>query len=76
MPNPAGGGGAANNAAAQAGPEAPTDAENAHQDSLREIYLKQAEESVAGIEATIEGLKESLKAAKAELKRLKDGGRV
>jgi hypothetical protein len=76
MPDIAGGAGAAYNAAAQAGPEAPTDAENVHQDSLRGIYLKQAEESVAGIEATIEGLRESLKSAKAELKRLKDGGRV
>lgn len=76
MPNPAGGGGAANNATVQTVAEALADEEYAHQEELRKVHLEQAEQSVVGIEATIDGLKESLRSAKAELKRLKDGGRV
>lgn len=64
------------NPSAAVGPNLNPDEEAWHQETLREIYLKQAEESVSGIEATLDGLKESLKAAKAEVKRLKDGGRV
>ena len=60
----------------EAGPELSPDQEDALQEDLRKVHLDQAEEAVAGIEATIEGLKESLKTAKAEVKRLKDGGRV
>lgn len=64
------------NSQVETGPLMPPDEEATHQEELRKVYLEQAVQSVEGIEATIKSLQESLKTARAELKRLKDGGRV
>lgn len=59
---------------AATGPAMSPDQEAQHRRALRDVYLADAEAAVAAIEAKAQGINESLKAAKAELKRLKSLG--
>lgn len=64
------------NPSAAVGPGMSSKEEDVHQERLRKVYVDEAEQAIKDREATIKDLQESLKTAKAELKRLKDGGRV
>jgi hypothetical protein len=53
------------------GPAMEPEQEAAHRRSLRDTYLAEAEAAVEAIKAKLAGVKESLAAAEAEVKRLK-----
>ena len=56
------------------GPAMSSEQEAEHRRTLRDAYLADAEKAVETITAQIDGMKESLAAAKAEVKRLKSLG--
>lgn len=56
------------------GPAMSSEQEAEHRRGLRDTYLVDAEKAVETIEAQIAGMQESLKAAKAEVRRLKSLG--
>ena len=60
-----------NGATVQTGPGLDADQEAAHAQQLAETYADEAEQAVAVIEAKLAGMKESLKAAKDDAKRLR-----
>lgn len=59
------------NAAAAAGPAMTPEQEAAHKLGLAQVYAADAQRAVEAIEAKIAGMQASLKAAKAEAKRLR-----
>lgn len=56
------------------GPAMSDEQEAEHRRNLRDVYLADAEAAVEAIEEKAKGINESLKAAKAEVKRLKSLG--
>jgi hypothetical protein len=56
------------------GPAMSSEQEDAHRRGLRDTYLADADAAVEAIEEKKRGIDESLKAAKAEVKRLKSLG--
>jgi hypothetical protein len=56
---------------AAVGPAMSPDEEAEHRAQLRDVYLADAEQAVETIEEQIAGMQETLKAKKAEVKRLK-----
>lgn len=60
-----------NGATAETGPELSPDQEADHRRQLVDAEIDQAEAAVKAIEAKIEGMKASLRAAKDEVKRLR-----
>ena len=60
-----------NGATVATGPGMDPDEEDAHAQRLAETYADEAEAAVAVIEAKLAGMKESLKAAKDDAKRLR-----
>lgn len=59
---------------AAVGPAMSSDQEAEHRRALRDVYLADAEAAVLAIEEKAHGINESLKAAKAEVRRLKSLG--